>query len=143
MATDLILPASSKPRNAQLRIKVVFYKHVATGRYSIGFPDQFPAPAGYEKIVCNHAYEVEKWDKVLRFQEANDRERTAEEREKVEGPMRDHLRSLLRQGKSNARNQLNRDFCDQSLQRLDIAETERKKETVESYMHVAAFEEGK
>lgn len=146
MAIDLILPESCKPaapRNAQLRTKVIFYKHSSSGRYSIGFPEQFPAPVGYEKIVCNHAYEVEKWDKVLRHQEAMDRERTAEERESVEGPMRDHLRSLLRQGKANARNQLNKDFCDQSLQRLDIAEAERKKETVESYMHVEAFEAGK
>lgn len=143
MATDLILPDSCRPRNAQLRTKVVFYKHIATGRYGVGFPEQFPAPKGYEKIVCNHAYEVEKWDKVLRQQEVTDRERTAEERERVEGPMREHLRGLLRRGQATARNQINKDFCAESIKRLDIAETERSKETVESYMHCAAFEEGK
>jgi len=143
LATDLILPIASKPRNAQLRTKVVFYKHIATGRYQIGFPDQFPAPLGFEKIVCNHAYEVEKWDKVLSRQEANDRERTAEERERVEGPMRDYLRGLLRQGQANARNQINRTFCEESIQRLNAKVEGRSKEAVESFMHIEAFEHGK
>ena len=141
MATDLILPA--KPRNAQLRTKVVFYKHIASGRYCVGFPDQFPAPHGFEKIVCNHAYEVEKWDKVLRRQEVAERELAAEERERIEGPMREYLRGLLRQGKANARNDINRAFCEESIQRLDAKVEERSKGNVESVMHVEAFEHGK
>jgi hypothetical protein len=140
LATDLILPA--KPRNAQLRTKVVFYKHIATGRYGVGFPDQFPAPPGFEKIVCNHAYEVEKWDKVLRRQEATERERTAEERERVEGPMRDYLRGLLRQGKANGNN-INRAFCEESIKRLDAKVEERSNDPVEGVMHVEAFEDGR
>lgn len=143
MATDLILQPRQVGRNAQLRTKVVFYKHIASGRYGVGFPEQFPAPPGFEKIVCNHAYEVEKWDKVLRRQEANERERTAEERERVEGPMRDYLRGLLRQGKANARNQINRTFCEESIQRLDAKVDEKSWNTTEGVMHVEAFEDGK
>ena len=143
MAIDLILPAPPKPRNAQLHTKVVFYRHMATGRYQVGFPDQFPAPPGFEKIVCNHAYEVVKMDKVLRRQEAEERERTAEERERVEGPMRDYLRGLIRQGKANARNPLNRTFCEKSIERLDAKAEANSKEHIESFMHSEGFDAGK
>ena len=132
--SEIVVPysPSTRPRHAQLARKIVFYKHVASGRLTAGFPEEFPAPKCMEKIVCNHASEVERYSAIMRQQE----------KELFEAPIRAEHRQELQRLAANARNQLNRDFCLFALKKLDEAD-ERGKLIRESYMHVEAFEEGK
>lgn len=145
--SDLILPEScvqkAVPRNAQLRIKVVFYRWPKKGnRLTVGFPDQFPAPEGAEKIVCNSAREVERWDAAMRQQDADDHEKEIESRENFEGPIRKMLREEMHHLQANARNQLNRDFMAKSIAKIEEKHALDSKETREGYMHAEAFESG-
>src|SRR5580698_3244638 len=88
-------PAKSGGHN-DLRIAVVFYTWPKNGnRITVGFPEQFPTPHGAIKHVCHTAREVEKWDKALRQQERDDAEKSAEEREKAEGPLRKYMSDEL------------------------------------------------
>lgn len=131
-----------RPRNAQMDVKIVFYKHIATGRITVGFPEQFPAPTGSEKIICNHASDVERWSSLMRQQDKEREEMTDIERELFEAPIRAEHRKELQHLAANARNQLNRDFCLFAIKKIDEADA-RGKTIRDSYMHVEAFEAGK
>ena len=128
--------------NAQLGKKIVFYRHPPTGRLTVGFPEEYPAPQGMEKIVCVHASEVERYSAIMSKQEREREEMSDIERELFEAPIRAEHRKELQRLAANARDQLNRDFCLYALQKLDEAES-RGKTIRESYMHIEAFEQGK
>lgn len=132
------------PRNAQMQQKVVFYKVAATGRILVGFPENFPAPRGMEKIVCGSAKEVERYSQMMRDQEKRDAEMTDAEREVVEAPMRKYVRDELK-AKLLTANNVNRQFIEFALKQLDAKEAKAKAARGEriSYMHREAFEAGK
>jgi hypothetical protein len=67
---------------------------------------------------------------------------TEEEREIAEGPMRDYARKELIHLRDNARNQINRDFCQMALDKMDEYDRKRK-EKRESFMHIEGYEHGK
>jgi hypothetical protein len=137
--TELWLPEHLKPARKQIR--VVFYYHRKFNRIVVGFPEQFPAPQGWEKIVCTSAAEVELWSKRLRLQEQCDEEMSDEQREAVEGPIRNYVRKELVSRMMNARNELNREFCRYALKRLDEQESRRKMKKI-AFMHAEAHEDG-
>lgn len=128
--------------NAQLGHKPTFYYNGTTGAILGGLPEQFPAPYGYEKIVCTSAAEAEKWSARQREHENFKHSIKQEERELIEGPIRDELRSHMQHLASNARNNLNRDFLLKSLENFRN-KPDPWKYRRESYMHAEAFENGK
>lgn len=140
MPTELWIPEHL--RGGQKTIAIVFYVNPTTGWITVGFPDQFPAPKGLKKVVCRTAAEVDLWDQKMRDQDRFHEEKTEEERELVEGPMRDAARKELQHLMANARNTFNREFCRFAIERLD-AEIAKRKKRKESFMHIAAFEDGK
>lgn len=124
-------------------VSVVFYvNRKLNGRILVGAPADYPAPADCEKIVCTTAAEVDLWDKKLRAQEKAEAEMTAEEREKIEGPIRDYVRKEMIFRLMTSRNEVNRQFCRAALNRLDEEEAKKKKEREERYMHCLAYEDG-
>ena len=137
--SNLWVPRHLRP--ARKPVRVVFYKHSTSGRIVVGFPENFPAPHGFEKIVCTTAHEVEQWSSRLRAQEKADEEMTDIQREMIEGPIREYARKELLHLRANARNQINRDFIDAALKRIDEKE-KRGKMVRESAMHVEGYEEG-
>lgn len=143
--SGLWIPKHLRPANKP--VNVVFY-HSKTidaangGRVMVGFPEQFPAPKGFVKIVCRSAAEVEKWSEKLRQQERRDDQMTDEQREAVEGPIRDYARKQLLHLMANARNQVNRDFCKAALDLMDKDDAKRRMKR-ESFMHIEAAEDGK
>ena len=142
--SELIMPGTFKPAsqpNAQLSTKIVFYRSAKLGRIMMGAPEQYPAPPGWEKIVCNAAHEAEMWSERLRQQDKREQEMTDYERELVEGPIRDYARKELQHKMANARNAVNRDFCRYALERLEDREA-KGKVIRESYLHAEAFEKG-
>ncbi len=138
---ELWLPQHLRP--AVKRTRVVFYFNPTTNHILVGFPEQFPCPhVGYQKIVCQNAADVDRWDKKLREQERRIEEMTDEQREAVEGPMRRAARAELYQKMVNSRNAVNREFCRQAIAKIDEYEDELKKKKVESVMHIVAHEDG-
>ena len=136
---ELWVPAHLRP--ARQRTSIVFYRHGSSKRLMVGFPEHFPAPHGFEKIVCHSAADVEKYSKMLNAQDKADQEMNEYQRELVEGPIRDACRKELQHLMMNARNQLNRDFCAYALRRIE--EREKKGRMIrESFQHIEAYEAG-
>ena len=128
--------------NAQLSHKATFYYNGTSGEIIGGLPEQFPAPRGYEKIVCNSAVDAEKWSARQRKYEDFKHALKQEEREMIEGPMRDEHRRHIQHLASNARNSFNRDFLLRHLSEYDKRDAPWKSKR-ESYLHSEAFEAGK
>lgn len=136
----LWLPKHLRPANKP--VKTVFYWNRTIDRIMVGFPEEFTAPKGFQKIVCQSAAEVDKWSQKMREQDRRDQEMTDEQREDVEGPMRAYARQELHRLMANAKNNLNREFCRQALQNMDD-DAERKRMKRISFMHSEGFEDGK
>jgi len=136
----LWIPAHLKA--AQKRISVVFYVHHQTRRILVGFPEQFPAPEGFIKVIATTAREVDQMSQKMREQDARDEAMTEEQREAIEGPVRSYVRQELQNRMANARNDINREFCRFALARLDEQDRKRRMKR-ESYMHCEAVEDGK
>ncbi len=159
MTTKLYLPSSMAPRKqapeiwipgqsrpAVKKIAIVFYHQKSTGRILVGAPEQYPLPSmfarmGYEKIVCTTAQDVDRWDKKYREQEKRENEMTDEQREAIEGPIRQMVRAELVTSMLNARNEVNREFCRAAIARLD-EDWENKKMKRESFQHIVGYEDG-
>lgn len=137
--TTLWIPRHWKQERKPVR--TVFYHNPKLDRIMVGFPEQFPAPPGFEKVICTTAHEVDTWSQRMREQDRRDQEMTDEQREAIEGPVRDYVRKELVYLRDHARNALNRDFCQWALNRLEEQES-RKRMKRESYMHCEAAEDG-
>lgn len=130
-----------------LRIAVVFYTWPKNGnRITVGFPEQFPAPIGAVKNICRTAKEVEKWDARLRQQEKDDAEKSAEERERTEGPLVKYMNDEFERLRVSARDNKNREFMDASAKLLAAKRQAREKAEkanfTEGVMHLESHEQG-
>lgn len=128
--------------NAQLRTKLVYYYDGTTGEIRMGLPEQFPAPYGYQKIVCASVHDAETWSERMRRWEATKQEMEDIQREMVEGPIRDNLRKHMQHLAANARNNMNRDFLLKHLENYERRPNLTKTERV-SYLHQEAYERGR
>jgi hypothetical protein len=127
--------------NAQLTTKIVYWYDGTTGEIRMGLPEQFPAPYGFEKIVCNSVHEAEMWSERMRQREAEKLALEDEQREMVEGPIRANLRSYMHHQMANARNNLNREFLRRHLELYD-KRPDRTKSNHVSYLHAEGYERG-
>ena len=128
--------------NVQLSHKAVFFYNPANGAIWQGLGEWHDPPRGWQKIVCNSVHEAELWSARMRKWDAAMHEITLEEREMVEGPIREEMRSDLRHRIANARNSINRDFLVKALENLD-KQGNKLHYKRESYMHAEAFEHGR
>lgn len=122
---------------------VVFYVHAVSKRILVGFPEPFPAPDGFWKVVARNAREVEIMSEKMRDQDRRDQQMSDEEREAFEAPIRAWARGQLHHAMANSRNQINRDFCKAALARMDEDDAKRARNKKESYMHIEGYEDGK
>ncbi len=127
--------------NAQLFKKIVYWYNGTSGEIRMGLPEQFPAPAGFEKKVCNSAHEAEAWSERMRRWETVKMQMEDEQREMIEGPVRDEIRRELLHQMANARNNLNREFLRQHLVKYDQRPNRIKMDRI-SYLHSEGFEHG-
>lgn len=125
--------------DVQLRTKRIFWHDGTTGEIRMGLPEIYPAPPGFEKIACATAHEAELWSERMRRWEFHKQQMEDEQREMIEGPIRDNLRKHILHLASNARNNMNRDFLLMHLKqydmRPDLTRTRR-----ESYLHAEGYE---
>lgn len=128
--------------NAQLAKKPVFWENPLTRELRMGLPEQFPAPYGWEKIVCGTAMQAEWYSNELRKQEKIKHEVKMAERHAIEAPIEAQLRAHTQNLMANARNNVNREFLRRSLELMDKKGKpwEWKREC---YLHSEAFEQGK
>lgn len=127
--------------NAQLNKKPVFYYNSTSGEIMAGLPEAYPAPYGFEKIVCTSAREAEQWSARQRKWDEFKHRLKMEERELIEGPMRDQMRKHLHHLMANSRNNVNRDFLKKSLENFEKNSNQWKYKR-ESFLHAEAFEHG-
>ena len=127
--------------NVQLSRKVCFYYNSTSGEILTGFPEQYPAPRGYEKIVCNSAHEAEIWSERQRKYDNFKHTMIQEQRELIEGPQREAMRSQMRSLMANARNNTNREFLRRALETTDVKAG--WKYARESFLHAEAYESGR
>lgn len=127
--------------NAQLSNKPCFYYNGTTGAIMNGLPEQFAAPYGYQKIVCTSVRETEIWSQRQRDWENVKHRMGQEQREMVEGPIKDEIRKHILHQMSNARNQLNRDFLQRHLEQYDKRADPWRWQR-ESFLHAEAYENG-
>lgn len=127
--------------NVQLSRKVCFYYNSTSGEILTGFPEQYPAPRGYEKIVCNSAHEAEKWSARQRDWDKFKHTLIQEQRELIEAPMKEAMRSQMRSLMANARNNTNREFLRRALETTDVKTGWHYAR--ESFLHAEAYENGR
>lgn len=129
-------------QQAQLSHKPVFWYNGTTGEIRTGFPEQYAAPHGFEKVVCTTAHEAEMWSERQRKWEDFKHQMSQQEREMIEGPARDGIRKHILHLMGNARNNLNREFLRLHLEQYDKKPAPWKYKR-ESYIHAEAFEKGR
>ncbi len=131
-------------RNAQLKSPVVYYfsnpsVYGGTGEIIQGMPEQYAAPAGFEKVVCRTVAEAERWSGRMRLWDAAKEEiAQAYQRAKEEDQYKAML-SDIDHKIANARNNINRDFLIQARANTVKRYEDRFKTTRESYLHSEAF----
>lgn len=136
-----VVTSSPSPRQAQLSKKIVFWRHGRTKKLVMGCPEQWPAPKGWEKIVCGTVYEAERYSQMMRDQERAEEALTDEEREQIEGSIRAEVRRDLLHRMETSPNALTRDFCRLAIRKMDEAEDKTKMKR-ESFLHAEGFEQG-
>ena len=129
-------------KDALLSQKVCYWHDGTSGEIRQGLPENYPAPHGFEKIVCNTAHEAELWSTRMRRWEAVKQAMEDEQREMIEGPIRANLRKHIQHLASNARNNMNRDFLLMHLKNYDSRPDLTKTRRV-SYLHSEGFEQGR
>jgi len=127
--------------HAQLAKKIVYWRNPINRELRMGLPEQYPAPWGWEKIVCGSALSAEYWSKEMRNQERIREEAKDEERERIEGPMKKQLRLHMMNLMANARNEINREFLRRHLE-LYEKRPDKTRSKRESYLHAEAYEYG-
>jgi hypothetical protein len=130
-------------------IKTCFYYSPRTGRIEVGFPEEFDIPEplkseGFQKLIARDAHTLGIISQKMRDQDRRDMEKAEAEREVVEGPMRQLMRSNLHYLHAYARNAFQRDAIQRLLDKLDLLDQRRRDALYNrtSYMHCEAKEDG-
>lgn len=131
-------------RNAQLAKPVIYYfsnpaAYGGTGEIIMGLPEQYAAPPGFEKIVCQTAMQAEKWSARMRvWEETKEKIAQAYQRHQ-ESEQVEKMRSQMRANIANARDQVNRDFAIRALANFDKRYEDRFKMERTSFLHSEGY----
>lgn len=119
-----------------------FYGEPGTGEIIMGLPEQYAAPPGFEKIICQTAMQAEKWSSRMRvWDEAKEKIAQAYQRKQEENQVR-AIRSEMQQKIANASNSLNRDFMIRALENFDKRYEDKFQWERESFLHSEGYEFG-
>lgn len=105
----------------------------------MGLPEQYAAPPGFEKIVCQTAMQAEKWSQRMRvWEEAKEQMAQAYQRHQEEKQYKELLGEIDHKI-ANAHNQLNRDFMIQARANAVKRYEDRFATKRESFLHSEAY----
>ncbi len=105
----------------------------------MGLPENFPAPWGWEKIVCTNAMQAEYWSDEMRKQETIRMAVEDETRERIESPIRAQLRGHIHNQMANAKDNFNREFLRRYLEKNANAGDKTKAQRT-SFLHYEGYE---
>lgn len=132
--------------NQQLTKPVCYYfsnpaTYGGTGEIIMGLPEQFAAPQGFEKIVCQSTAAAEKWSARMRvWEQTKDQIAQAYQRHQ-EAVQYEKICSEMRSNITNARNQINRDFAIQAYENFKKHYDDRMKGMERtSFLHSEGYE---
>lgn len=125
--------------NAQMTKKIVYWEHPGTRELRMGLPECFPAPWGWNKIVCTSAMQAEWYSNEMRKQEKIKDAAQQEQRDKIEEPMRIQLRSHIHNLMAHAKNNLNREFLRRYLDK-NANVGDKTKGVKTSFLHLEGYE---
>lgn len=132
--------------NVQMRKKIVYYfsnpTRGGTGEIMMGLPEQFAAPVGYEKIVCNTAKEAELWSGRMRYWESIKEEVGNLVRKQRQQPIRDAIISEMHHNRANARDNKNKEFMRRVIEKANKDEDPLDYKRVSS-LHAEGYESGR
>jgi len=128
--------------NAQLEQNIVYWQNPLNRELRMGLPEVFPAPYGWEKIVCGTAMQAEWWSEQMRKQDKIREEVKMSERAAIEEPIQKQLRMHMQGLMANARNNVNRDFLRRALENFENKPDPWKWKR-ESFLHSEGYEHGK
>jgi len=131
--------AGRTSKNAHLDKKPIFYRD-SSGKLMTGLPENYSAPKGCEKIICNNVFEAERLSEAQRRQERAEWNAHMEERRSIEEPGLNEIRRNRQTLIANARNNLNRDFLIAAQERLGNRPKPWEHER-ESFLHNEGYEE--
>jgi len=130
-----------KPRRyVQMSKGVVFWYNKAADFIMCPPSPIAPPPAGFQKIECVHASEVDMWSRRLRRQEKRIREMTETERFEYEGKVQSAIIEDMKKCLANASNETNRQFLAYFIRKAEEKREKRRMEVVETFMHCEAKE---
>ena len=143
MPTNLILPSRYVRRNSQMAQAVVFWYNRSADFIMCPPSPIAPAPAGFEKIECRHAHEVDSWSARLRLQEKRVREMTEFERFEYEGKVQAQIIEEMKACYLRSNDPVNKEFMAIAIRNAEAKREQRKMEVMETYMHIEGYEAGK
>lgn len=136
--SNLILPR----RYAQMRKAVVFWFNRSADFIMLPPSPIAPPPAGFERIECRHANEVDSWSARLRLQDKRLREMNAIERFEFEGKVQSSIIEEMKACYQRSTDPVNREFMAIAIRKAEEKREKRQMEVIESYMHIEGFEAG-
>ena len=128
------------PRQVQMSVPIVFFWSQKLGHIICPPHWSVPAPAGYEKIECRHAREVEIWSERLQRQEVRFHQMNLEQRFYFEEPIRQHMMEELKKNWRDATDPKNRAFLARAIDKISAKREQLRKDVIESWMHCEAKE---
>jgi hypothetical protein len=99
-----------------------------------------PPPAGFQKVECVHAYEIDIWSRRLRRQEKRVREMTETERFEYEGKIQSAIIEDMKRCLANSTDTANREFLSFFIKKAEEKREKRRMEIPETYMACEAKE---
>src|SRR5271154_3466825 len=136
--SELWVPPSCRP--AQLAKPIVFWFNRKADFIMCPPSPIAPPPAGFERIECRHAHEVDSWSARLRAQEKRYREMTDVERFEYEGKIQSSIIDEMKLAYSKATDPMNREFLAINIRRAEEKREARRMEVVETFMACEAKE---
>ena len=140
-SSGLIVPKAYQRRNVQMAKAIVYWHCKETDHIMVGHPTACPA-AGYQKIECIHAHEVEKWSKRLTAQQERVKQFDDEEWYQYEDRIMLQQRAELVRNLEASHDIRNRLFIKAAIEHLDKRREEKRPKHIqrEAYMAVEAEE---
>lgn len=135
--SELIIPRYLAKRKPQ---KIVFWFNKKADFIMCPPSPLAPPPAGFQKVECQNASEVQKWSSRLRTQEKRVYEMTELERYELEGKIQSDIIAEMEECYRNSTDPVNREFMAYHIRLAKAHRAQRRPQARETFMHCEAEE---
>ena len=128
-------------KQSQMSKPVCFWYHPKTQFIMCPPSPIAPPPAGFQRIECRKAYEVDMWSRRLRRQEQRVREMTEVERFELEGKIQSDIIAEMKRCLASSTDSVNKQFMEFFIRKAEEKRQQRRMEIAETFMHCEAKED--